>query len=650
MQSIKPTGGASTDSDDEPTRAGFFAGGELPAPETRARRFAIRVSSILALLAGLAYLVWRAGFTLGHDLWISIPLLGLELYALIGLALFTFSLWDVDRRSPSDPEKVIGTARVAVFIPTYNETREVLLPTIAAAVAVEPAHETWVLDDGHRPWVKELATLLGAHYLTREDRLHAKAGNLNHALSVVEADYVAVLDADHVARPGLLTHVLGYFADPKVAVVQTPQDFYNLESFEHARNRSWFWPEARRLAYNEQRVFYRSIQPGKNRWGAAFWCGTGAVLRVAALRDVGGVATESLTEDMHTTIRLHRAGWRTVYHNEVLAYGLAARNAAEYQSQRIRWGTGAMQILRLEHPLTTHGLTFTQRLAYASTLLGWFDAWRALGYVLLPLVVLFTGANPITAPTTTFLLAFGGTFLAQRLSLALLARGNAPQGMSILFEFVRMQSNLRATLRLLSRRKLAFGVTTKDGTAIRHRIRPPWLLLTMVVASGLAFAWFFLTLTGHTPLTYHVRWTVYGAAGWGVFNLALMIAAIQRVHADRFATERRGSTRVHVGVPLYLDGITGTLVDVSVGGALVRCASAIPPRNGHHWLDIDLGRSQISLSVDVRGEQQLGDGGALAMLCFAPDQEREIARLSTWLFGGQIEELPRARALEEPAA
>src|SRR5690606_11781446 len=130
-----------------------------------------------------------------------------------------------------------------------------------------------------------------------------------------------------------------YFADPAVAVVQAPQDFYNLDSFEHE-------PLAPRGVFNEEEVFYRMIGPAKNRWGAAFWCGTCAVLRVAALRSAGGVATDAVTEDILTTVRLHQAGWRSVYHNEVLARGLAPADAEQYLTQRRRWATGAMQVLR----------------------------------------------------------------------------------------------------------------------------------------------------------------------------------------------------------------------------------------------------------------------------------------------------------------
>src|SRR5690606_31970248 len=117
-----------------------------------------------------------------------------------------------------------------VVIPTYNEGPEILVPTIAAAAALEPAHETWVLDDGERPEIEELARSLGVRDLARPTHEHAKAGNLNHALGVIDAVLMAVLDADHVAAPEFLRATLGYFADPRVALVQTPQDFYNVTS------------------------------------------------------------------------------------------------------------------------------------------------------------------------------------------------------------------------------------------------------------------------------------------------------------------------------------------------------------------------------------------------------------------------------------
>jgi cellulose synthase (UDP-forming) len=610
----------------------LFPGGGLPAPETLLRRRSIQLVAVIALIASAVYLTWRLTFTLGGNLWVSIPLWILEFHAAVGLGLFAFSLWNLDRQViPKSVERT--DLRLGVLIPTYNEPIEVLFPTVAAAVALEPQHETYVLDDGQRPWVRAMAASLGARYVTREERTHAKAGNLNHALAQLDLDLIAVLDADHVAEVGFLTHTLGYFDDPRVAVVQTPQDFYNLDSFEHDRNRSLFWRKRRSTSFNEQRLFYRAIQPGKNRWGAAFWCGTNAVVRVSALREIGGIACESVTEDMHTTIRLHRRKWRTVYHNEVLAHGLAARDATEYQTQRMRWGTGAMQILRMEHPLTRRGLSLGQRVAYAATLLGWFDAWRTLGYVLLPFAVIFSGATPIEAPIGVFAIAFVVAFGLQRLAMAFLSRGYAPQGMAALFEFVRLQSNIRATLTYFRRGERPFSVTAKHGTDERRRTQAPWSLWILLGLTGVALAWFACTVAGLTPTSYQVPWTAYGATAWALVNLGFLVVALSRIRSDRFSSERRTAARMQAGGPAMIEGRPGHLMDISMGGALVRCES--PPEHRQEPLRIDFDRAgdEIVLLGEERGRQVLADGSALIRLRFAGGQASELARLARALFG-----------------
>ena len=615
---------------------GLGDGAELPAPESRGRLAVIRTIAIVAIVGTAAYLAWRVGFTVRTGLWLAIPLWLLELHALIGLGLFTFSLWDVDGPPAPAPRRTTHL-RVAVLIPTYNEPQEVLLPTVAAAVALAPAHETWVLDDGERDWVRELASTLGARYLARAEHDHGKAGNLNHALDHVDADVIGVLDADHVPGGGFLTHTLGYFDDPRVAVVQTPQEFYNSDSFEHDKNRALF---GRRdsLPYSEQRLFYRAIQPGKNRWHAAFWCGTSALVRLNALHEVGGVAHETVTEDIHTTIRMHRRHWRTVYHNEVLARGLAARNAEEYFTQRLRWGTGAMQVLHTEHPISGPGLTPTQRLAYAATLLGWFDAWRTLGYLLIPPAVLFSGAVPIRASALTFGVVFGATFVVQRISLSLLGRGYAPQGMAMLFDVVRMQTVLQATWTYVVRRNRPFRVTAKAGSSEHRRVAAPRMLWALLCLSGASAVWFALTLAGLTPLHYAVSWTAYGAAGWLVFNAALVGAAVVRVHGERFAVDRRSAVRLKIGAPVLVDGRRGFIRDISMGGAQVRLPGETVPRpvvRGPRILELPFGGG-ITLRCEERGREQVGGGGVLLRLRFLDGQEPELGALATSLLARQV--------------
>ncbi len=629
-------------------RIGWFRatvpGPALPPPESRRRAWVIRATATTALTATLLYLVWRAGWTLALDVWwVSIPLLLLEIHAFLGLALFTFSLWDVDRR-PATYDVSSPEGHVAVLIPTYNEGVEVLMPTIAAAIVMRVPHETWVLDDGDRPEVAKLAAELGARYLARPTHEHAKAGNLNHALGIIDADLIAVLDADHVASPDFLVRTLGYFDDPNLALVQTPQEFYNLESFEHESGGA-----TRVLAngnteaagrFHEQALFYRILQPGKNRWGGAFWCGTGAVVRVAALRDVGLVATDTITEDIHTTIRLHRRGWKTLYHNEVLARGLAAPDAATYQQQRLRWGTGAMQVLRKENPMVVPDLTLGQRLTYAATLLGWFDAWRTLGYVLLPMVVIATGAVPINAEASTFVIFFGTTFILSQIALAALSRGCHRLGLSLVFEFVRMTPNLMATMTLFSRDRATFSVTPKgrigDG---RSRTHVPGLLTAVLALTVLAGAWYALTIMGVTPVQYPVPWAIHAAFGWMMLNVVFVWLAIRRVRSPQYAAERRSSVRFATDLLARIDDIEVTVRDMSLTGARVELPLPIPIAD-HTRLSVEFPEGPV-LEFDGQTRATWADGRGRSMVGFEfdPGQNAAKAHLALALFGSTDSEL-----------
>ncbi len=599
----------------------------LPPREPAARSQTTRLLAVVALVATAAYLVWRATSTVNWAGWyIAVPMLILELHAALGLGLFTFSLWDIDRRPPLlEPDPDLS---VAVLIPTFNEGREILLPTVAAAIALEPAHETWVLDDGDRPEVRRMAEDLGARYLTRPTHEHAKAGNVNHALGVVRADLLAILDADHVARRDFLRNTLGYFRDRGVAVVQTPQEFYNVTSFEHGGGTTFG------EQFHEQTLFYRLIQPGKNRWNAAFWCGTNAVVRADALRAVGGCAVETITEDIHTTIRFHRAGWKSVYHNEVLARGLAADDAAQYQLQRNRWGTGAMQVLKVENPMLVPGLTLAQRLGYAATLLGWFDSWRTLGFLVLPAAVLLTGQIPILADGLTFAVAFGLTYGLQQLALYRLGRGAYRPVLSVLFELVRMTPNLRATLTLVTTRVPRFMVTPKGRTGDeRGRAAAPAPLNGVLALSFIASTVFALSLLGALPIHYRESWAAWGAFGWLVVNAGLVYLAIQRVRSLRFAGERRAGVRFAVDAPGSIDGVPAGVQDVSVGGALLATRERLVERD-RHLVMFGPEDAPISLWSVVRSVREAPSGELHYAFEFTPGQDAATGDLARVIFGG----------------
>lgn len=631
-------------------RLPVFPNGRLPRPERRSSQLRVRLVAVAALLVSAGYLTWRTFYTIDLGVWwVSVPFLLLEIHAAISLFLFTFSLWDVDVRPR------VGTirrlpGRTAVLIPTLNESREILIPTIAAAVALELEHETWVLDDGDRPSVRELAEELGAHYLTRKEKKGAKAGNINHALEVVNADFVAIFDADHVPHSKFLRRTLGYFKDQRVAVVQTPQDFYNVDSFEHEGPTA----TSNEQLYHEQQLFYRVLQPGKNRWAAAFWCGTSAVVRVAALRDVGGVATDTITEDIHTTIKLHRRGWKSVYHNEVLARGLAADTANQYEGQRLRWGTGAMQLLKSENPFLVSGLTLGQRIAYASTLWGWFEAWRSLGYVVMPAIVLFTGAVPIRAHPVAFGVAFGITFTIQQLALRMLSRGYYRLVLSIVFDLIRMTPNLLATLTLVWPGNRRFNVTSKgrESDDLRSRLGPPPLLLTLAALNIVAGVWFLLTLVGLTPTEYIQPWFAYIASLWLALNLGLILVAIGRVSSVRYGPERRAAARFDAGLPATVGGLPCLIHEISLIGAQVSFEPGVAPHLVEHerryGLAIGVLKQVLSLGVHVRWRRTRSDGCVFWGLEFTPGQTLHQARLAGALLNREI--TATSRRLERAAA
>ncbi len=627
------------------SRLPHFAGGNRPAPESEGRKWFIRSFALLTLAVTYVYLAWRIGWTIDLSVWwIALPLLALELHNALGLTLYTIAGWDIDVSPPWHPVAETDW-RVAVLIPTYNEPDEVLLPTIAAAVALEPRHETWVLDDGRRESVRELAQELGARYLTRPDNSHAKAGNLNHALAIIEADIVAVLDADHVPLPGFLTHTLGYFDDPEIAVVQTPQDFYNLDSFEHEGGTS------AEPGFSEEAVFYRVLLPGKNRWGGAFWCGTSALVRTQALRAVGGVATETVTEDIHTTIRMQRLGWKTVCHNEVLARGLAPSDAIQYMVQRNRWAQGAMQVLRREKIVYGHGLTLGQRVSYLTTLFGWFDSWRSFGYMLLPAAVVATGASPITAPGYVYGPLFLTALALQFIGLRFLARGKYPPILATVFEVLRMPAVLPATAAVVTERFAGgFRVTPKGRSGGERSAMPiPWLLKALCLVNVAALLWFAATWAGLTPAVYAHRAAAAAAAIFMVVNLLLLRSAIRRIHDARFEGERRASVRLKLDLRGVLDGMPCAIDDLSLTGAKILTTTPLVP-GGEHMLRVFLPHgAPIDLECVLRRELPLDQDTYDIGLDFKSGQRRQVARLALAILNGESD-APAPEVIRERAA
>ncbi|MGB4586142.1 MAG: glycosyltransferase family 2 protein [Rectinemataceae bacterium] len=232
---------------------------------------------LVSVALGLNYIIWRYLASLNMKaLWFAIPMVIAETYGIVDMLLFVLMSWrQVDREALPPPEK----AEVDVFITTYNEPEELVGMTAKAAMHIDwPDKKVYILDDGARESMRTLAGELGCGYISRgpewaKKPRHAKAGNVNNALLETSGEFILILDADQIPAPAIFRKTLGFFADPAVAFVQTPQYFYNLPPGDPFGN--------------EASLFYGPIQQGKDGWNAAFFCGSNAVLRREALMQIG---------------------------------------------------------------------------------------------------------------------------------------------------------------------------------------------------------------------------------------------------------------------------------------------------------------------------------------------------------------------------
>ncbi|WP_019135145.1 glycosyltransferase [Cellulomonas massiliensis] len=587
------------------------------------RLLLLRVVATLTIVLGVNYVVWRWLESVNWSAWwIAVPLVLAETYSVVDVTLFGLTMWRA-RTRPAPPAPGPGLT-VDVFVTTYDEPVDLVLRTAEAARDLRYPHRTWVLDDGARPELAAAAADAGVGYLVRtadwEGRnRHAKAGNLNNALFQTDGEFLVVLDADQIPDPELLHRTLGYFSDPQVALVQTPQYFTNV-------------PEADPLG-SQAPLFYGPIQQGKDGWNAAFFCGSNAVLRREALMQLGlvgyvratdqavrealrasrtvlararrraddprvaaavdevssaarsslalldagepladvtyafqrrvdevsaavvgtdvaamradleaigawpvetdselgapvvdeealarltdrewsplgalasvqalvravdvdradeaqpvmPVATLSVTEDMATAMRLHALGWRTVYHHERLAHGLAPEDLGTMITQRLRWAQGTMQVFLQENPLRVPGLRFGQRLMYLATMWSYLSGFAAVVYLAAPIIFLCFGVLPVTAWTWDFFARFLPFQLASQVLFLVAARGIRTwrgQQYSLALFPVWIRATWTAAANVWFGRPLGFAVTPK----VRQDGRGSWrLVLPQLVAMG----------------------------------------------------------------------------------------------------------------------------------------------------------------------
>jgi len=311
--------------------------------------------------------------------------------------------------------------------------------------------------------MRALALELGCHYRDRRDNRDAKAGNMNAALPTSNGELIAVLDADFVPTEDFLVRTVGFFVDPRVGLVQTPQNFFSVDAV--ARNLG-----LPGVITEEQQVFFRAAQPGRDTLGAIICHGTSFVIRRSALEEIGGFPGETLSEDWATSIKLQSAGYKTYYLNELLSAGAAAEFVSEFVTQRLRWARGTLQCFHAStNPLTVKNLTPLQRLVHLCGPLHYVPFVCRFFFLLLPLFYFFFGIVPLQTSAQMLLFFFLPYIVCQALSLSWLTGGHRSAFWSEVYEtMLCYPMTLTVIDSLLRPFGKPFKVSKKGGT--RHRL------------------------------------------------------------------------------------------------------------------------------------------------------------------------------------
>ncbi|AFZ13707.1 glycosyl transferase family 2 [Crinalium epipsammum PCC 9333] len=365
------------------------------------------ILTFIVLLIHFRYLWWRITATLILDWYngyISIAVIVMEVIAIINVTIISFQTLFRTNHSPEADAPVsqrikqgLYTPTVDVLIPTVNEPTFVLRRTLVGCQSMHyPNKKIWVLDDGNRPEIAKLAQELGCKYLARSQYGNAKAGNLNHGLSVTSGEIVVAFDADFIPLNNFLERTIGFFENPEVSLVVTPQNFYNPDSPELNLGGC--------ILPHEQTVFYTIIQPGRDATNSIICTGTSILMRREHLNKIGGIPTSTIVEDWVTGMLLQSKGYKTIFINELLSVGAAPEHLLSYLVQRIRWAEGTLKVLFNKYnPLFLPGLNLWQRINHLSGILYWIDQGTQTISYIAPILFIIIGMQALNTNLITLI-------------------------------------------------------------------------------------------------------------------------------------------------------------------------------------------------------------------------------------------------------
>ncbi len=391
------------------------------------------------------------------------------------------------------PAKTPEQLTVDVFVAAYREPYDMIERTLAAACAIRGTHSTWLLDDGNDPLLAEMAKRLGAGYLTREDREHAKAGNLNAALARTKGDIIAILDIDHVPSQDFLERSLGHFNDAEMGFVQVMLTFGNGED-------SW----VAQAAIETSLEFYNPTSLGADGLGGATLMGSNALIRRKALESIGGYQP-GLAEDLATSLNLHAAGWKSAYVAEPLAPGHAPPSFTAWFVQQLKWARGVFELLITAYPRLFGRLSWGQRLSYAVRMTKYWIGPVIFAHLSATIAILIFAGFEVRGAFHSYLihiapLAFADVFI-RHVSFPHLQTPKHAQdfpGAAVALVYGTWPIYLLAWVMAVLRLPLGFHATPKGRSG---RISPAWLLPQIFTLALLVLGVLYTVLVGRHSIS-----------------------------------------------------------------------------------------------------------------------------------------------------
>src|SRR6202790_1263874 len=475
---------------------------------------------------------------------------------------------------------------VDIFICTYDEPLEILEKSVLTALALDyPNATVWVLDDTRRKWLRDYCAAVGVRYITRDNNRNAKAGNLNNGLAVSAAEtnapVILVLDADFAPCRDFLKRTVGLLSHPNVAVVQTPQFYYNPDPVQHNLL-------AAQSLVDDQRFFFDIFEPAKDAWGCAFCVGTSFVVRRDRLTEIGGFPSQAISEDINLTYTMLAKGYQTWWLNERLSIGLSAEGIPEYITQRARWCLGTIQVALLrDGPLFGSGFTFTQRWHYLHGVLNWLCKPFMVLLLVAPPIYWFAGIPAFEADYLSFLRYGVPALLGQMIYMAWISRSRT---LPFFMEATHAVTAFAITATLLSAVVKPFGrpfkITDKGGDRSAPRVH--WKLATtfglISLSSAASIVWAFVSPYAASEISsldfFNLLWA-------GIAMLIAFVAFVVCFELPRSDELFEIDEEAH----LFVNGeiVAGRLVGLSTSGARIDSPGAARIQLDEEQVQLHLG-------------------------------------------------------------